>query len=425
MNQRIIIFLMALTFGSCIEELDLLESNFEKVYGLNRSADPFGIYQNSDGTYLIFGRAQRTIQDFKNFSRENRAALMPIIIKIDQNGNEIITRTYPIEQLKYEYGLFPGTYNVDVAHFSSVIEMKNGNYFATFFGYDENDWVEGYMILDENLEVEKIRLFGDSELEFENTLYIARSDFQVLKSASEKEILLLAERSYYLDSNYYVKPETGFYSIYRMSFDGDIIQIYDFDSNSFPLSATDLAFDDDGKALVVGRINNTGEELFVHKIDIEDGEILNKMNFNDGLSRFTSPKVQSTVNGYVISEIQTSVPDNVFSLRFLDQDLNFSKRVSHPVDYTECYIRSFIAMQSGGFSALSFSCNGPMSIYRLDEEGNLLWRMEREIDANDGILSGRIIEAADGGVLFLGGREFNSTGHKMVLIKLDANGNFQ
>ena len=214
-----------------------------------------------------------------------------------------------------------------------------------------------------------------------------------------------------------------------MSLDGTILDIYDFPIDDEQLTATDMIIESEGSAVVVGYRNFSSRDVFIHKIDLQTGTILNKSELSTGAYESSSPRIISTENGYVLGEIGEAESNGVsisfFSISFLDQDFNFLTRTFHQATiYNDCYLQSFIPMRSGGFCALSFTCNGPLTIFRLDDVGNELWRWEGGFNPGGGSLVGSIIESSDGGIIFLGTKEFNSSGYKIVTIKLDANGDF-
>jgi hypothetical protein len=206
--------------------------------------------------------------------------------------------------------------------------------------------------------------------------------------------------------------------------------MYDFDMNSRHFTASDMNFDSEGNAIVVGQINFSGADVFIHKIDLETGKIVQESELTTGSDFISSPKILDSKNGYVLGEVAPFAepgevqPHQGFSVSFLDRDFNFQNRIIYPAnDFNECYLRSFLPMKNGGFCALSYTCNGPLGIIRLDDNGEELWRWKGEYEGGDGQLVGDLIETSDGGIILVRAEEFNSTGHKIKLIKFDANGN--
>jgi len=130
MRKLSFIAITAICITSCIEKLEPVEPRFEKIYGYNSESTPWGLAVNSDGTYMIYGSATRTVLDMNN-TGETREAEMPILIKIDQFGNDIMTRSFPISQVQYFYdemvqyfedlGVPDAIFNMDRAYFDSVV----------------------------------------------------------------------------------------------------------------------------------------------------------------------------------------------------------------------------------------------------------------------------------------------------------------
>lgn len=127
MKRLLILLIFSIVFESCIEKLDSAEPKFEKLYGYNANSIASGIAECSDGSYLIYGSADKTRLDMENSNGGTTEDQMPILIKIDQHGNEIISRTYPIKQLLYEIE-FDGInrFNIYEAWFTTAIQMNNG-----------------------------------------------------------------------------------------------------------------------------------------------------------------------------------------------------------------------------------------------------------------------------------------------------------
>jgi len=435
MNLKHLLLIAVLFVVSCIEDLEPLESNFEKVFGFNNNALANGISKNANGSFLLFGWAERTVTNFNDLSRATKVSQMPILIQVDQNGNEITTRSYPMGKVDYQFNPVVLArqldINMDIAEFRDAVEMSNGKYLITFSGFDQGDnWVVwGYVVLDRNFNMEKVQLLGDFEEEFQEPPYILRATNSVMffNSPERNEVLLLTDCSFNIDGAI-IPFGPCFYSIIRLSLDGTLIDYSDYNMNSKHMTPTDMIFDNEGNAIVIGRTNFSGANIFIHKIDLKTGDLLQESELTTGSAGISEPRILPSDDGYVLAEVGELSADEpiyrVFSLSFLDQDFNFLNRIFYPAgEFNECWIRSFIPMKSGGFSALTYTCNGPMTVFRLDQKGNELWRWTGEFDGNDGSLIGDLAEASDGGIIFVRSEEFNSTGHKIKLIKFDTNGN--
>jgi len=89
MKIRTVIFLIVSSIlFTCQEDIDVLNKNFVKVYGLDGVSNGTNIVETEDGGFLITGQVEKTPFD------NNETINGPFIMKTDQNGNETFFRTY-------------------------------------------------------------------------------------------------------------------------------------------------------------------------------------------------------------------------------------------------------------------------------------------------------------------------------------------
>ena len=188
-----------------------------------------------------------------------------------------------------------------------------------------------------------------------------------------------------------------------------------------------MIFDNEGSAFVIGEKNYSGEEAFIHKIDLQTGEVLNEYLIKNGTRRLKYPKLIITQNGFISARATRGEfpgSDGV-SVQFYNPSLELVDSVYHEQSiHRACGVNDIILTRDGGFCLLYWECRGFITINRLDEMGNSLWKWdwEAEVGVGNGV---KIIETEDGGILYLGTKEFNSTGNKISLLKLDEKGNIQ
>jgi len=261
MKKFTILILIPWVLLSCIEQLEPIEPRFEKVYGFSRDSYPEGITMLEDGSMLLYGRAARQIMEMSGGGGDPNIidALMPLIIRIDQNGNELITKTYPFDQIIYQSlaaDSIPdedGIYQITSAGFSKVYEMPSGKFFAAYYADNKILYHEGYMILDQNLKVEKVTPFNDSSIEFQDTFYVYRGSPEIISNFGNSEILVLLKMGFFQDEMYNF-IWSGFYSIMKIDSDGNIIEMFEFNDN-VPIIAEDITLDKNGNVVVLGNKN--------------------------------------------------------------------------------------------------------------------------------------------------------------------------
>ncbi len=435
MKKYMYLFLLILLV-SCIEELDPVNTSFEKFYGYNLSSDDSGLLKLENGNLLVYGSAIRTSmstsvtdETFARLSTLAQDAEMPFFIEVDENGNEIRKAMFPLGNFDYSHNFYElfgvESLNTELAWFKKVIQLNDGSLMAITSVVTNNFfWVEDIVLIisPEDFQVKELYLMHNSETEFVETEFVHRGIEKCLKK-DDGSVLCLT------DSEYYPPYEGGyrkFYSIIEFAEDGQINRIFDFDNDLSGAFFMDFVIENEGNiTLIHGNFTNPNL-TFVKEININTGNILSENSVEipanyDFILR-ANHLLLRTENGYAIhaQDRDTFSPlylfDNSFTL--LDSTNYINKQGVDDV----CYINGFIPLKDGGFCSLGYPCEGNSVITKLDQEGKILWEFYEAHNNLDGNLTGHLMETEDGGILHLSTKNFNNSGAKLRLLKLDRNG---
>jgi hypothetical protein len=443
--KNILIVLALLPLVSCNDLFEVSNSSFIKIYGENLGSVPRGFFQKDDGGFVIYGSTNKNVYG-GGFTETDE---VPTIIVTDAFGNQILSRQYPFSNLEYEHNQLKGyILDIELAYFYDMLPLANGNYFATIsssskvdteFGILSSD-EEHFAILDRDFNIIKYGIFNDY------APVIDRIHFFPLTYSipNSDDILVLMRQSRVLNNLSVVRP-TDHYAIYRISIEAEIIWRKSFDSK-YNLRANDLTFDEAGNIVVTGRDFSTEcNQSFIDVIDIntQGKKSSNPISPQDEWHRSTS--IIKTKNGYVIQDFSIVDNQNVPSCMAADPDeptevnlangsLWFLNNQFMVTDSTEVirgifFIETFddkpylIQNADEGYTVgynEGIDSEGKPSavIIKTDKNGIVKW-IYREPHAQ---LKANVIETADGGIVFMVAKEFNITGSKWALIKLNKDG---
>lgn len=461
--------ILILLLSGCMEDPESMRTkSFSKVYGTIDVNSATDMDITPEGNIVMIGRMIKETD-----GNTDNPVIGPTIIKIDQNGNEIDRRDYYFTQVELEermqqYNELYGEENdpypfvtFDRGTRPSAQQVKvfpSGNIFMTgwAFGRLTAGYFDGfryYMILDRDLNLIKFELFNNSQIEFETA--VSRTGLW----RSPDPILAVNGDILYLANSVVTDPETfedaDLYSIYRFDDNGNILSIQDFPNEprtqpwqrNHTVDSWTLA--PDGTVVVSGGFydpiplseeeTSRDNSIYVHRLDLNTGQQIDRVVFGWGNYNLTfQGGIQPTENGFVISDyhIEDIGEDNWYpegeffrngygGLWFVDNNLDsIGKSLLTGKEVDQSY-GGLLKTQDGGFVA-AFRRTSPEGedaiIVKTDNEGIVKWRHEVADGAGNGFSGTEILEAPDGGILFLGSTDFNSTGSRITLIKLTADG---
>jgi len=457
MKRYVFISILVLSLVGCQEEIDFIDQSFTRVYGLDGWSEGGDIIEAKNGDLIMVGEFTRAF--YLDNSETNQGGF---IIRTDANGNQLnfrnfyFTRAELLERAN-EYRDFLGLTELsgDVefyngGRFKHVVELENENFFVvgTAFGsfdgdiYDQFDYI---FILDPDFEPIKFQFFHNSQQEIQTLpggRFLGSREARPIKLDNGDMLLLVST----LWQDYFT-PING-YSIYRITEDGNIVTIWDFNANEdFFLTA--WAMDDQDNVVIYGAFFDTSPEaaatqkekrdadIVLHKIDLTSGTRVKESRFGKGHNNITfKGGIQATGNGFVISDYHTDTvgtknwdPDNdgfrnlIGGLWFVDNNLDSLYKTHITDDVVNQGQSRLIKTADGGFVVAYFlrvATGDKTLVVRTDETGNVLWQHTLENAVYGRPLT--IIETQDGGIVLWGRRDFNSMGQRSTLIKLSADG---
>lgn len=449
----------------CRERIELEnQAGFIKSHGFDKESYANDMIELNNGDLLIVG----------NFSKTSNIGCCedidgPFVLRADANGNELrfqnfyFTRAVVSERIQLYndwYGLnLTDSLEFTGATFKEVAQLKNGNFLVIgyFFAFWEEigsgDVFDFLMIMDENFELQEFKFFYNSQAEFQSgrERYFGGQNHNPIV-LDDGDILLL------LEDVYIPWPDVEGYSIYRISPEGNFKNIWDytldeFIDNSIGWSyAADWVLDPGGNIVVYGMLADhestkeaEGEtrdnSLFLNRIDPQTGTRLQSKKLSIGNYNFVQKGgIQLTANGFAMSDyhIDTVGENNIDpekdgyrnfygGLWFVDQNFDSLKKAHLTDPNVDRLAANLVGTRDGGFvTAYSRRSAGSIDRYeteiiKSDSNGEVIWRYFIPDDVR--FLS-KIIETRDGGIAILFNSDFNSTGSRVKLIKLTANGTF-
>jgi len=415
----------------CLEELEPNSPSFEKIYGADLGSWATGMTLSEDGGFMVYGLV---IQSIRNPDQVEKP--MPYIISVDKFGNELWSRTYPMEQFQLYRNDFAGIHQTGPGGvaFRDLVELENGKHFALIV-VDLPEVLElrwpGFLILDQQFNIDTLVMFNQEDMEIgvDNSMF--RGWPTVHPSPSGDGLFLLMHTGQYLHTNLL----GSFYSIYKISAQGTLLSIFDMKSDIFYYRAEPsktMVFDEDGNAIVVGQRSSIGRHpcthIFLHRIDLNTGVLLEEsIILDENLNTRRPNSIVSTGDGYVIQENYALQCFGILdaptvALDFVNSSLQLESQMVLSPRNLLCGSSHLFGTRDGGFAGILSTCDTRQrSAYKVDRNGVEIWRSA----PMDLIAVGNFLETPDGGFAIAATKGFNLSGNKMTLIKLDRDGNLK